>query len=106
LFAIARLSANKDAPPILDTAFVPATSALPAIVAVDTSRLMDAFFGGRNPRTLLAYRKDMENFRRFVGAASVEEAAQLLFRGSHGQANTIALTTAPPWWTGGSSLPR
>jgi integrase/recombinase XerC len=71
------------------TALAPVPSFTP--VAVDADRLMGAFFGGRNARTLLAYRKDMEDFRQFAGAASVEDAARRLLGGSHGEANATAL---------------
>lgn len=74
------------------TALVPAaTTAVFVSPVMDPDRLMGAFFAGRNARTLDAYRKDMEDFRQFVGAGTVEEAARRLLGGSHGEANATAL---------------
>ncbi|MCI0343744.1 MAG: tyrosine-type recombinase/integrase [Planctomycetales bacterium] len=45
-------------------------------------QLLEAFFAGRNPRTLLAYRADLEDFRASLGAGDLSEAAsRLLERG-------------------------
>ena len=56
----------------------------------DTARLVDAFLSGRNERTLQAYRQDLEDFRGFVGALTLDEAARLLLGWGHGEANGIA----------------
>lgn len=53
--------------------------------------LVDAFLSGRNPRTLDAYRKDLEDFRAYVGAATPAAAAAALLGGSQGEANGLAL---------------
>lgn len=66
-----------------------ATSALP--FRIDREGLIAAFLAGRNERTLLAYRRDLEDFQTFVGAASVSEAGDRLIRASHGEANAVAL---------------
>jgi integrase/recombinase XerC len=55
------------------------------------ARLLAAFFAGRNPRTLTAYRQDLEDFRAFVGAATAEDAGRLLLERGHGEANGLAL---------------
>ena len=57
----------------------------------DLSRLLDAFFAGRNERTLAAYRADLEDFTAFTGAATVGEASSRLLSVSHGEANATAL---------------
>ncbi|MDP6087273.1 MAG: tyrosine-type recombinase/integrase [Nitrospinota bacterium] len=57
----------------------------------DTTRLVDAFLSGRNERTLEAYRQDLEDFRAFVGALTLDEAARLLLDRGHGEANGLAL---------------
>jgi integrase/recombinase XerC len=54
-------------------------------------QLVAAFLAGRNARTLLAYRRDLEDFRAFLGAGSVEQAAEALVRAAHGEANAVAL---------------
>ena len=57
----------------------------------DLSRLLDAFFAGRNERTLAAYRADLEDFTAFTGAATLGEASSRLLSVSHGEANATAL---------------
>lgn len=66
----------------------------PVVVLVSSSparRLVEAFFAGRNAKTLEAYRADLESFRSFTRATSTEEAARLLLAGGHGQANETVL---------------
>ena len=64
---------------------------LPALVGDSRPRLLEAFFAGRNPRTLAAYRADLEDFRAHCGAASMGEAAGRLLSASQGEANASAL---------------
>lgn len=57
-------------------------------------RLVQAFLRGRSPRTLLAYRKDLEDFALFLGLTgdrALDEAAGELLRRGHGGANELAL---------------
>jgi len=61
---------------------------LPAIGAVD---LVEAFLAGRKPTTLDAYRRDLTDFARFVGAARPGPAVEALISGTAGQANALAL---------------
>jgi integrase/recombinase XerC len=56
-----------------------------------SAALVEAFLSGRNPRTLDAYRKDLEDFRAYVGAPTPHAAAAVLFGGSQGEANGLAL---------------
>lgn len=67
--------------------FAPQTVATSAPV-VD---LVGAFLAGRNARTLLAYRKDLEDFQAFTGAPSVQAAASLFTSQGSGPANALAL---------------
>ena len=53
--------------------------------------LVAAFLSGRNERTIQAYRQDLEGFRVFVKAETIDQAARLLLSGSHGEANSQAL---------------
>lgn len=53
--------------------------------------LLTAFLAGRNPRTLIAYRKDVEAFAAFAGVATPEAAAWLLLSKPLGEANATAL---------------
>lgn len=53
--------------------------------------LVEAFLAGRSATTLRAYRQDLEAFRAWAMAGSVEDAARALLEGGHGQANGTAL---------------
>ena len=64
------------------------SSALSTHVSVD---LAGAFLSGRNPRTLLAYRKDIADFQSFIGAPSIQAAASILTARGFGTANGLAL---------------
>lgn len=73
-------------------ALVPVSPA--AVLVAPTSpaaRLVAAFLDGRNPRTLDAYRRDLEDFRVFLGVADVAAAARVLLDHGHGPANETAL---------------
>lgn len=54
-------------------------------------RLVAAFFAGRNPRTVAAYREDLDVFRGFVGPPTLQDAAALLLGRPHGEANALVL---------------
>lgn len=63
-----------------------------ALVATGFSMdLVGAFLAGRNPKTLLAYRKDLEDFQAFIGATSIQDAAAVLTSQGNGAANALAL---------------
>lgn len=53
--------------------------------------LVTAFFSGKNWRTIQAYRQDLESFRWFLGAESINQATAILLGQSLGGANAIAL---------------
>jgi integrase/recombinase XerC len=53
--------------------------------------LLSAFLSGRNECTRRAYRQDLDDFSRFVGASKASEAATLLLSRGHGEANALAL---------------
>jgi integrase/recombinase XerC len=57
----------------------------------DAARLVDAFLAGRNARTLRAYRQDLEDFRAFVAAVDLDDAARRLMGRGQGAANACAL---------------
>ena len=54
--------------------------------------LVESFLSGRNERTLRAYRHDLADFARFVGAASINAAAERLFGHGQFEANVLALS--------------
>lgn len=53
--------------------------------------LAKAFLAGRTPLTVDAYRRDLEDFARFLGVPDVEAAARTLIGRGHGEANALAL---------------
>jgi integrase/recombinase XerC len=53
--------------------------------------LVGAFLSGRNPRTLLAYRRDLEDFQAFTGAPSIQAAGVILTSQGPGPANALVL---------------
>jgi integrase/recombinase XerC len=55
------------------------------------SALIAAYTAGRNPRTLTAYRQDLEQFRLFAAAESSEAAVLHLLQMPSGTANAVAL---------------
>jgi integrase/recombinase XerC len=63
----------------------------PAGTLERTGRLVESFLSGRNARTLVAYRQDLEDFRAFVKAEDLDQAARLLLSRGHGEANGLAL---------------
>ena len=74
----------------MEAALVP--SAPGTLQASASRRLVEAFLSGRNERTLQAYGQDLEDFRRFTGAASLDEAARVLLGRGHGEGNALALS--------------
>lgn len=59
--------------------------------AFSTRRLIDAFLSGRNERTIRAYRQDLEDFRVFMKAETLDGAAKALLSRGHGEANGLTL---------------
>ena len=53
--------------------------------------LVGAFLSGRNPKTLLAYGRDLQDFSAFLGVPSTDEAAKLLLSQGAGPANGMVL---------------
>jgi len=57
---------------------------------IGTETLAASFLSGRNPRTLEAYRRDLENYRAFIGEETINAAIRRLIGSSQGHANAIA----------------
>jgi integrase/recombinase XerC len=60
-------------------------------VTASADVVLEAFFAGRNERTLRAYRHDLDDFARFTGEASVASAARRLFALPVFEANVVAI---------------
>lgn len=57
-----------------------------------SAALVFSFLSGRNERTIQAYKQDLADFSTFMGTENVDEAARLLLAGTHGDANSHALS--------------
>lgn len=67
------------------------TQALVPTADHPAQRLLDAFLGGRNLRTLAAYRADLSDFAAFTGVQDAGAAAEWLLAQVHGDANAAVL---------------
>jgi integrase/recombinase XerC len=59
--------------------------------AIGYRELVEDFLASKSPNTLDAYRRDLCDFQRFLGADSGEEATRILLANGPGQANLLAL---------------
>jgi integrase/recombinase XerC len=66
--------------------------AIVAPAAITPADLIGHFLSSRSKRTIQAYRQDLEDFRQFIGAGSIDQAAAILIGSGHGQANGLALS--------------
>ncbi|MGO9568257.1 MAG: tyrosine-type recombinase/integrase [Desulfomonilaceae bacterium] len=57
---------------------------------IDAQELLDVFLSGKSQRTIEAYKRDLEDFRHFLGVEDITEAAHV-FLSEQGKANAIAL---------------
>lgn len=64
---------------------------LPAPLSMAPVDVLSAWLGGRNPRTLAAYSRDVDDFAAFLESPSGTAAVELLLSMSHGDANALAL---------------
>ncbi len=58
---------------------------------IDAQTLLDSFMSGKSERTIEAYRRDLDDFRQFMGAENITKAARV-FLSEQGKANSIALS--------------
>jgi len=63
----------------------------PLLTQIDAQGLIDSFLSGKSERTIEAYNRDLDDFRRFLGAENITEAARI-FLSDHGRANAVALS--------------
>jgi len=61
------------------------------VKAEPADELLAAFLSGRSDCTRRAYSQDLDDFRRFLGAGKMSEAATALLSRGHGNANALAL---------------
>ena len=60
-------------------------------LAGKTARLVESFLSGRSEKTIRAYRRDLEDFAKWLKSKSITEAANMLLKHGHGDANMLAL---------------
>ena len=53
--------------------------------------LLQAFFSGKSPKTIEAYKRDLDDFRRFLGVSDMNDVAKIFFSDGLYKANLIAL---------------
>lgn len=58
---------------------------------IKTQDLLDAFFSNKSEKTILAYRRDLEEFREFLRARDIDEAARTFLSQGLYNANHVAL---------------
>jgi len=63
----------------------------PIALKMDVKALLESFYSGKSQRTIEAYKKDWQDFQRFLGVDSEGEAVDLFLSRSPGEANSIAL---------------
>jgi integrase/recombinase XerC len=61
-------------------------------VTVDITGLVETFFTSKHPLTLKAYGRDLRAFQKWLGVASLEEAARLLLSQEQGFANALVIS--------------
>jgi integrase/recombinase XerC len=72
-----------------DAALVPAPE---VSISISPQGVLEAFLSGRNPNTLDAYRRDLEDFRDFLKVEGLGQAAAALLSRGQGPANALALS--------------
>lgn len=58
---------------------------------LDTEELLEAFFSGKSSKTVEAYKRDLQDFRQFLGASTMAEVARLFLSSGLHKANHLAL---------------
>ena len=60
-------------------------------IGISSEELLEAFLSGKSPKTIEAYRRDLEDFRLFLGASDMNACAGIFLSGGLHQANYLAL---------------
>lgn len=71
--------------------YIHAENSVSASTNVQTDDLLQAFFSGKSPKTIEAYRRDLDDFRRFLEASDMNDVARIFFSDGLFKANHITL---------------
>ncbi len=75
-----------------DLKIIPELSTAPHVaVGKGSQELMEAFLSGKSPKTIDAYRRDLEDFRHFLEASDMDHVAQIFFSAGLHRANHLAV---------------
>jgi len=58
---------------------------------IETADLLNAFLSGKSPKTIEAYKRDLEDFRHFLEARDMDHVATIFLSGGLHKANHLAL---------------
>ena len=61
------------------------------MTAIDANSLLESFLSGRSERTIEAYRRDLQDFARFIGVGGLDEAVKSFLELPPGHANSVGL---------------
>ena len=92
-YRLRRCSLDTTLPHIQDLVPLPIDHVTDSLVSrnTDIEDLLNSFLSNKSSQTIEAYRKDLQDFRKFLGLESIDEAARLLLSQGLGHANALAL---------------
>jgi integrase/recombinase XerC len=67
------------------------TDSFTITATLETAELIEAFLSGKSPKTIEAYKRDLEDFRVFLEAQDLDHAAKTFLSGGLHRANHLAL---------------
>jgi integrase/recombinase XerC len=78
--------------PGTDSAVIPLdTNEIVVRSSIEVSELLEAFLSEKSPKTVEAYRRDLEEFRKFLDVTDMDKAAKVFLGNDLAHANHLAL---------------
>ncbi len=71
--------------------YEPSTDSVAISATLETAELIEAFLSGKSPKTVEAYKRDLEDFRQFLEAGDMNQVSRIFLSGGLHKANHIAL---------------